>query len=173
MKLEPQRPRTRSFGGDVRRGRARKMEAQKEAEKAAEKVNEGASGGRSTGRRGRELGSFDVVRSEEEMNAVLAQLAAEEKRERSDLWIANQCAKDTPMILEPTRSLLARFETRSCLIEDANADEKERKKRCVWTDAEKKIFADKWMVYPKVNGPPFSSSSSSSRQVDGLPQGAS
>lgn len=54
-------------------------------------------------RRDRSFGSFDVVRSEEEMNAVIAQLAAEEKRERSDTWIATQCARDTPMILEPVR----------------------------------------------------------------------
>eukprot|EP00966_Prymnesium_polylepis_P236788 5476401-Prymnesium_polylepis.1 len=62
------------------------------------------------------------------MNAVIAALAAEEKREKSDLWIANQCAKDTPMILEPTRSLMVRFETRNGLIEDPKGEETRRLK---------------------------------------------
>ncbi|KAL1528092.1 hypothetical protein AB1Y20_009457 [Prymnesium parvum] len=140
---------------------ARRLEAQKDKvddPKAAgtESTGGGRASSRSAGagalgssRRDRSIGSFDVVRSEEEMNAVLAQLAAEEKRERSDLWIANQCAKDTPMILEPTRSLLVSFETRNGLIEDVVGEEKERRKRCVWTEHEKKTFVDKWMVYPK------------------------
>ena len=109
----------------------------------------GAMGGQSS-RRDRSFGSFDVVRSEEEMNAVIAQLAAEEKRERSDTWIATQCARDTPMILEPTKALMVRFECRNGLIEDPIAEEKERKRKSVWTDREKKIFFDKWIIYPKL-----------------------
>ncbi|KAL3933957.1 MAG: hypothetical protein SGPRY_000052 [Prymnesium sp.] len=140
---------------------ARKLEAHKEkGEEQRAAAVEGSAGGRASSRsagagafgssrRDRSIGSFDVVRSEEEMNAVLAQLAAEEKREKSDLWIATQCARDTPMILEPMRSLLVRFETRNGFVEDAVGEERERKKRCVWTEREKKIFVDKWMGYPK------------------------
>ena len=58
---------------------ARKVEAaQKEKpEERATPGGEGRSSDRAS-RRDRSIGSFDVVRSEEEMNAVLAQLAAEE-----------------------------------------------------------------------------------------------
>tara|TARA_B100000513_G_scaffold81638_1_gene33481 strand:+ start:706 stop:3321 length:2616 start_codon:yes stop_codon:yes gene_type:complete len=99
--------------------------------------------------RSRSIGSFDVVRSEEEMNAVLAQLAADEKRAKSDLWIANQCAMVPPREPEPMRSLRPPFRSRNCFIEDVMAAERERKRRNVWSDREETIFFEKFMVYPK------------------------
>ena len=85
------------------------------------------------------LGSFDVVRSEEEMNAVLAQLAEQEKKE-------NKVYDDVPlppMILEPNLSLIPRFHGGGNLIEDSLHYERDLKKRVFWTDREKAIFFER------------------------------
>jgi hypothetical protein len=66
--------------------RERECEKRKQSKYASSsRDDDAAAGGRLTGRN-RSIGSFDVVRSEEEMNAVLAQLAEQEKKERNDDW---------------------------------------------------------------------------------------
>ena len=103
-------------------------------------------GSSSRSRRGGEVGSFDVVRSEEEMNAVLAQLEEQEKREKR---LNNDGAKLPPMYLEPMRSLIPRLNPRNGFIEDPIALEKERKRRIHWEEREMTTFYDKFMQYPK------------------------
>ena len=100
-----------------------KREREREKRKSLKTAHDdGASGGRAS--RNRTVGSFDVVRSEEEMNAVLAQLAEQEKKE-------NKVYDEVPlppMVLEPQLSLVRRFHSRAMLIDDSGHDERERKR---------------------------------------------
>ena len=73
------------------------------------------------------------------MNAVLAQLAEQEKKE-------NKVYDDVPlppMILEPNLSLIPRFHGGGNLIEDSLHYERDLKKRVFWTDREKAIFFER------------------------------
>ena len=124
-------------------------EAEAAAAKKGTSLSRSSSGVYGGGSRRGQLGSSDAVRSEEEMMAVIAQLAAAEKREKSDEWIARQCARPTPMILEPLRLVLPRYEKRCMHVEDPLGEERERKRMCVWTAAERKVFAEKWAQHPK------------------------
>ena len=130
------------------------------AEEAAEEKARKAAGGGATisrtssgvgygGSRNRALGSSDAVRSEEEMMAVIAQLEAAEKREKTPEWIAKQCARPTPMLLEPMLSATPRFLSRANLVDDAKVEERERLRNVVWTPRERKVFVEKFILYPK------------------------
>lgn len=75
--------------------REREREKRKQSKYASSsRDDDAAAAGRVTGRN-RSIGSFDVVRSEEEMNAVLAQLAEQEKKERNDDWYAAPAARSS------------------------------------------------------------------------------
>ncbi|EOD28137.1 hypothetical protein EMIHUDRAFT_468737 [Emiliania huxleyi CCMP1516] len=125
-----------------------KREREREKRKSLKTAHDdGASGGRAS--RNRTVGSFDVVRSEEEMNAVLAQLAEQEKKERNDDWCRANCAVPTPMLLEPLLSATPTFIPRNGVIPDVMADERERKKRMVWSEEEEALFTAKYLTYPK------------------------
>ena len=89
----------------VRRERERdaRLKRREQKEEEAAQAEKRDAGGRAVpmgrqgsglygGSRNRSLGSSDAVRSEEEMMAVIAQLAAAEKREKTSEWIAKQCA---------------------------------------------------------------------------------
>jgi len=129
--------------------REREREKRKQTKyNAAARDDEAAAGARASGRN-RSIGSFDVVRSEEEMNAVLAQLAEQEKRERNDDWCRANCAVPTPMLLEPMLSAIPKFIPRNGVITDVMGEERERKKLLVWTEDEEAIFMAKYMTYPK------------------------
>ena len=81
------------------------------------------------------------------MNAVIAQLAAAEKREAE---VVKSCISPTPMILEPfTDRDLPRFENRAHLVEDVKAEEKKRLNSLNWTPAERDAFKEKYIQYPK------------------------
>ena len=73
--------------------------------------------------------------------AVIAQLEAAEKREKmfGPEWIAKCTAKCPSMILEPALSLTPRYLSRSNLVDDAKAEERERLKMTVWTPHERKV----------------------------------
>ena len=53
------------------------------------------------------------------------------------------------MLLEPQRRHLPVYQPRNGLIEDVLAEERERKRRNVWSEAEETLFAEKWLLYPK------------------------
>ena len=77
------------------------------------------------------------------MNLVLAKLAAEEKNEKNDLWIANQCARVPALLLPPARDATPVWAPSNGRIVDVMADEKERKRRVVWSERETQIFSER------------------------------
>eukprot|EP00962_Isochrysis_galbana_P023270 scaffold7010_cov90-Isochrysis_galbana.AAC.1 len=59
------------------------------------------------------------------------------------------CALPTPMLLEPMLSAMPTYVPRNGVITDVMGEERERKKRLVWTEDEEAIFTAKYMTYPK------------------------
>jgi hypothetical protein len=53
------------------------------------------------------------------------------------------------MLLEPLAKALPRFASRSHQVDDAKLEEKRRNALVVWTAAERKTFAERWVQYPK------------------------
>lgn len=88
----------------------------------------------------------DAVRSEVELEAVIAQLREEESRDPNSKYLKT-VAKIPPMMLPEHREPI--FIDKNGLVEDPMAAERERKLMNPWNDEEKAIFLKKFVAYPK------------------------
>ena len=129
-----------------------KAEAAKEAARvAAEKAAKDTQGrrglkpertpSRTSSRLRSNMLTMGAVRSEYEEQQVLQQLAAQER--------LRTLVRLPPQLVTEQEKEASRFETRNGLIRDPIQEERDRKRTRPWTAREKKIFADKYLQFPK------------------------
>jgi len=91
--------------------------------------------------------SSDVVRSEEEFSQVMVLLRDQDNEDLNSRYLKT-LATVPPMILDSAQRK-AKFQSTNGIIEDPATLERERKTLNPWTDEEKAIFFQKYLLYPK------------------------
>eukprot|EP00824_Muranothrix_gubernata_P016419 TRINITY_DN3399_c0_g1_i2.p1 TRINITY_DN3399_c0_g1~~TRINITY_DN3399_c0_g1_i2.p1 ORF type:complete len:944 (+),score=202.18 TRINITY_DN3399_c0_g1_i2:70-2901(+) len=93
------------------------------------------------------LGTRDTARTEAEFERIMLQLQEEDKRRAGTRYL-HTLATVPPMIIDE-RQRQEFFINRNGLIHDPMAEERARKMRNPWTEEEKSMFQEKFLVHPK------------------------
>ena len=135
--------------------RLERLERRRESESKNSSSSSGAAGGSAggagssalVGRAGRRPIQRDTVRSEEEMQQILMSLL-EQERDNPAMRHVHTLAKIPDMILDD-ESRAFRFFNTNGYVDDPLPIERERKQRNPWTEREKQIFVDNYIIHPK------------------------